>query len=472
MIALAALLERLAFTTAPAARMTLLHHYFSTAPDPERGLGLAALMGARLFPPCGPGLTRALAGQRTDPVLLGLSRAFVGDLTETLALMWPAAHTNAAAPGLGTIVAAMGTTPPNERPGLVAGWLDASDAGVRLALLKLVTGGTRAIVPSTLVREALAQLGGVPVGAVEAVWHGLIPPYGSLFAWLEGRGPRPELSGFQPFMLAGTLDPPEPDDPPESGDPPEPGEWRAERLWDGLRVQVAGGRVFSRQADDVTATYSEWAWGDVVVDGVVTAEPRGLRLFDILSEAGEDLRAFPFDARRARLEAWFNRVKPRGTALSEVIPFGAGDTGVILKRGDSPYVAGRGHGLWWKHPPAPRLLAAVLLYAEPGVYAVGVWRDGGLVPVGKAQAGATDAVLLDRWVRDHTIARFGPVREVEKTLVLSVAFNSVRRAPRRKAGVELRGARIAGVLFDRQAAEADGLDAEPFDMAGLDPDAS
>jgi DNA ligase-1 len=379
-------------------------------------------------------------------------------LTETLALMWPTARTNAAAPGLATIVAEMGATLASERPALVAGWLDASDAGVRLALLKLVMGGARPVVASTLVREALAQLGGVPVGAVEAVWHGLVPPYGSLFAWLERRGPRPNLSGFQPFMLAGRLE------------SLQPGEWRAERLLDGIRVQVAGGRVFSRQADDVTAAHAERAWGDVVLDGVVTAEPRRLFLFDILFESGVDLRALPFDARRARLEAWFNRVKPPGTALSELVPFGAGVTGVILKRGDSPYVGGRGHGLWWKHPPAPRLLAAVLLYAEPGVYTVGAWRDGSLVPVGKAEAEAADAVLLERWVRDHTIARFGPVREVEKTLVLSVMFDSIRRAPRRKAGLELRGARVVGLLPDRRAAEADGLDAEPFVMAGPDPD--
>ena len=61
-------------------------------------------------------------------------------------------------------------------------------------------------------------------------------------------------------------------------------------------------------------------------------------------------------------------------------------------------------------------------------FTFGAWRDGPagpeLVPVGKAYSGYTDAELLqlDRWIRDHTTQRYGPVREVTQALVLEVAF--------------------------------------------------
>ena len=61
-------------------------------------------------------------------------------------------------------------------------------------------------------------------------------------------------------------------------------------------------------------------------------------------------------------------------------------------------------------------------------YTFGCWtEDGELLPVGKAYSGITDEELkmLDSFVRNHTLNRFGPVREVEKTLVLEIAFDSI-----------------------------------------------
>ena len=82
------------------------------------------------------------------------------------------------------------------------------------------------------------------------------------------------------------------------------------------------------------------------------------------------------------------------------------------------------------------------------------------MPVGKAYFGFTDRELafLDRWVRGHTIARFGPVREVEKMLVLEVAFDAAQLSNRHKSGVALRFPRIARIRTDKPAAEADRLD--------------
>ena len=143
--------------------------------------------------------------------------------------------------------------------------------------------------------------------------------------------------------------------------------------------------------------------------------------------------------------------------------------GLMLKRRDSAYVAGRRTGLWYKWKRDPLVADCVMMYAQRGHgkrssfysdYTFGCWtEDGVLLPVGKAYSGFTDAELgwLDRWVRAHTTARFGPVREVEKALVLEVAFDSLHRSTRHKSGVAMRFPRIARIRTDKPAAEADSL---------------
>ena len=63
--------------------------------------------------------------------------------------------------------------------------------------------------------------------------------------------------------------------------------------------------------------------------------------------------------------------------------------------------------------------------------------------------------MLDSFVRGHTLNRFGPVREVEKTLVLEIAFDSIHESKRHKSGVAMRFPRIARIRTDKPAAEAD-----------------
>jgi DNA ligase-1 len=514
MIAFADLLERLVFTPSRNAKITLLRRYFATQPDPDRGVGLAAITGELTFATAKPGLIRELAATRTDPVLFAWSYDYVGDLAETVALMWPAAPTNAAPPRLAEVVGALESVPKAALPGIVAGWLDASDVSVRLALLKLITGGLRVGASARLAKIALAEIGGVTADGVEEVWHGLAPPYLALFAWLEGRAPRPDPAQapvFRPMMLAHPL---------EVGEfaGMRAADWRAEWKWDGIRVQLvatAGGRrLYSRSADDISGAFPDIVEamdfrgvldGELLVmrDGqaapfaelqqrlnrkVVSSRmmadfPVGVRLYDLLFDDSDDVRSLPFDARRGRLEAWYARMRPARMDLSELIRFGsfaelvalrdgaraASIEGLMLKRADAPYVPGRVTGLWWKWKRDPLTIDAVLMYAQRGHgkrssyysdYTFGLWRDGELVPVGKAYFGFTDQELafLDRWIRNHTVARFGPVREVEKSLVLEVAFDAAQLSNRHKSGVALRFPRIARIRTDKPAAEADRLE--------------
>jgi DNA ligase-1 len=151
--------------------------------------------------------------------------------------------------------------------------------------------------------------------------------------------------------------------------------------------------------------------------------------------------------------------------------------GVMVKRADSPYLPGRPKGYWYKWKREPYLVDAVMMYGQRGHgkrssfysdYTFGVWREGPngdeLVPVGKAYHGFTDEELvkLDRYVRNHTVNRFGPVREVEygktKGLVLEVAFEGLQRSTRHKSGVAMRFPRIHRIRWDKPPAEADRLE--------------
>jgi DNA ligase-1 len=515
MIAFADLLERLVFTPGRLAKIALLRRYFATQPDPDRGFGLAAIAGDLRFAAAKPGLIRELAAARTDPTLFELSYDYVGDLAETVALMWPAAATHRAPPRLSEVVQTLATEPKSALPDIVAGWLDASDASVRLALLKLITGGLRVGASARLAKTALAEIGtDLQPDDIEEVWHGLAPPYPTLFPWIEGTGPRPDpldAPVFRPPMLAQPI---------AAADLAaiDATAFRAEWKWDGIRVQLAattGGRaLYSRGAEDISAGFSEIVAamdfqavldGELLVlrDGVVAPfadlqqrlnrktvsarmqaqYPVGVRLYDILFDGTEDLRPLPFDTRRARLEQWFARTRPRLMDLSEQIAFttidelsalrdsarAAAIEGLMLKRGDSPYVPGRPKGLWWKWKRDPLTIDAVLMYAQRGHgkrsslysdYTFGLWRGEELLPVGKAYSGFTDAELLflDKWVRTNTTNRFGPVREVARGLVLEVAFDAAQRSTRHKSGVALRFPRIARIRTDKPAAEADRLE--------------
>jgi DNA ligase-1 len=397
----------------------------------------------------------------------------------------------------------------------LAPWLDALDATGRWALLKLVTGALRIGVSARLAKLALAEWSGADITKIEEVWHGLRPPYAALFAWLEGRAAAPEIGDlpiFCPLMLAQAL---------EEGDLDglDPRDYAAEWKWDGIRVQLVGRggekRLYSRSGDDIGAAFPDvlTALPDAVtLDGellvvrggevapfnelqqrlnrkapspkMLRDYPAAVRLYDILRESGEDLRNLPFVERRQRLEAWYSAAPRAGLDLSPLITFGGWQDlealraaareraieGIMLKRRDSLYLAGRPKGPWFKWKRHPLTIDAVLMYAQRGNgkrssfysdYTFGAWAGEALVPVGKAYSGFTDEELrrLDKWVRDNTVNRYGPVREVAPGLVLEIAFDSVHRSGRHRSGVAMRFPRVHRIRWDKPYREADTLEA-------------
>uniref|UniRef100_UPI0035CB1277 cisplatin damage response ATP-dependent DNA ligase n=1 Tax=uncultured Sphingomonas sp. TaxID=158754 RepID=UPI0035CB1277 len=520
MRAFADLLDRLIYTRSRNAKLKLISDYLRVTPDPDRGWAMAALTGELDLPGVKPAVIRALIEQRVDPVLFRMSRDYVGDTAETVALLWPAPIVPPVTNGELTIAQAVDrllSLSRSDTPAALAGMLDRLDADERFALLKMATGALRIGVSARLAKTALAQEFGLDVEAVEEVWHGIAPPYTALFDWAEGRGVQPtaaDVPVFRPFMLAHPLEDLRVD----------LKDYAAEWKWDGIRVQlvhVAGEtRLYSRTGDDVTASFPEVARdfrtpgvldGELMVKGdaqgaateeggaasfnalqqrlgrkIVSARmlaeaPAFVRLYDILYDGDEDLRALPWEQRRPRLDAFAARLDPARFDLSTVIAAkdftelegiraGARDAaieGVMLKRRDSPYLGGRKTGLWYKWKRDPLTADCVMMYAQRGSgrrssfysdYTFGCWTETGeLLPVGKAYSGITDEELkmLDQFVRGHTLARFGPVREVEKSLVLEIAFDSIHESKRHKSGVAMRFPRIARIRTDKPAPEAD-----------------
>ena len=525
----AALIDALIYTRSRNGKLALIAEYLRTTPDPDRGWALAALTDGLDFKAVKSSTIRNLLKERVDPVLWTLSRDFVGDTAETASFLWPEPLETDSQPGpsvseaVAALTAMTRASVLTELPRL----LDRLDAAGRYALIKLATGGMRVGVSSRLAKVAFAQSFAVNVDEVEEYWHALQPPYAELFAWAADGAQPPDITNvpaFRPFMLAHPLEETVVD----------LKDYAAEWKWDGIRVQlvhVAGAdggetRLYSRSGDDISATFPELLGaldvpavldGELLVRGaaqggeaggaasfnalqqrlgrktvskkMLSEAPAFVRLYDVLTHDDKDLRGQPWEARRAALEALMARlpeshfdistlIDARDFAhLGEIRETAREDAieGLMLKRRDSPYIAGRKTGLWYKWKRDPLLVDCVLMYAQRGSgkrssfysdYTFGCWDgdpDAGaeLLPVGKAYSGFTDEELkkLDRHVRQNTVNRYGPVRETNRSMVFEVAFDSVHKSKRHKSGLAMRFPRIHRIRWDKPVHEADRIEA-------------
>ena len=402
-------------------------------------------------------------------------------------------------------------------------WLDELDSSGRYALLKLVTGGMRIGVSARLAKLTLAEFGNVEVTEIEELWHGLEPPYEDLFAWLSGNAEKPVNSAnapFRPVMLANALA----DADMQKLDPADyAAEWKWDGIRVQASSQNGVRRLYSRTGDDIGRAFpdlidaldfegsidGELLVGrsleeDIVEIGsfsdlqqrlnrktvsgkLLKSHPAFLRVYDILQDGDDDMRGLPFKERRSCLTEFIVSLDPQRFDLSPLVSFSSWQElaeqrqnlphpvieGLMIKRWDSVYVPGRPRGPWFKWKRDPMHIDAVLMYAQRGHgkrssyysdYTFGVWDDAGqLVPVGKAYFGFTDEELkqIDKFVRDNTVERFGPVRSVraagDKGLVFEVAFEGLNRSKRHKSGLAMRFPRISRLRWDKPPSEADTL---------------
>jgi DNA ligase 1 len=231
--------------------------------------------------------------------------------------------------------------------------------------------------------------------------------------------------------------------------------------------------------------------------------------YDVLEHQGADIRQEPLSKRRQLLESIVSIMQdaaaPTVTRTDMLLPFDddagpaassrvvrtsaiveaaswddlatvretsreLGVEGLMIKRRTSAYAVGRKRGDWWKWKIDPFTIDAVLIYAQPGSgkrasllsdYTFGVWHNGELVPIAKAYSGLTNEEIaeVDRWIRRHTVERFGPVRHVEPVHVFELGFEAIARSSRHRSGIAVRFPRMLRWRKDKPASEAETLEA-------------
>lgn len=442
------------------------------------------------------------------------SYTVVGDLAETITLVLPAEFEESDFSLTYWIDFIRSLEPlevPEKKEKIIWAWQQLNETE-RFVFNKLITGGFRIGVSQQLMVKALAKFAGVKETIVAHRLMGNWSPERDTFQELLYATEETDLSKPYPFYLAYALE----DDPQTLG---EPHEWMAERKWDGIRGQVIvrNGQLFvwSRGEELVTDKYPEYQVmlkllpDGTAIDGEILPfkddlpmafaflqtrigrknlsqkllkdVPVAFVAYDVLEWQGQDIRTWKFEDRRSTLEAICAGNNPV-LRLSPAVTFDTWEQlaqerersreflseGIMLKRKNSVYRNGRRRGDWWKWKINPFTVDAVMIYAMRGHgrranlytdYTFAVWDGDQLVPFTKAYSGLTDDEIreVDRWVKQHTVERFGPVRSVKPELVFEIAFEGINRSSRHKSGIALRFPRMARWRKDKVAKEANTL---------------
>lgn len=516
-----ALFEALDSTTSTLRKIAAMKDYFAVADPADAAWAVFLLSGRRV--------KRLVPARRLREWLVessGMPRwlveesyAAVGDLAETISLLVTESR-DADDPDELSLSAWMekrilplADLDPEEQGERVKRWWRDLDPERRFLVNKLLTGGLRVGVSQLLLARALAELTGVPRAVILHRLMGRWQPSARFFEELVSADTTAEdVSRPYPFFLASPLE----TGPDQLGDPED---WLTEWKWDGIRAQLVrrAGKCFlwSRGEDLVTDRFPEvgeaasWLPDGTVLDGellpwndegvmgfadlqkrlgrkripadLLNEVPVRFMAYDILENRGRDVRALALSERRAMMERrllsapgalrvspvleeddWARLADLRMEARSR------GVEGLVVKRRDSAYRAGRRRGDWWKWKVDPYTVDAVMIYAQPGHgrrsslytdYTFGVWRGRDLVPIAKAYSGLSNKEIrrLDRWIRANTVERFGPVRSVRPEQVFELAFEGINPSSRHKSGVALRFPRIHRWREDLSPGGADRL---------------
>lgn len=515
----ATLFKKLDQTTKTTVKMEALQEYFGTASDRDKLWAIAILSHRRPKRTVKTSQLREWAAEAAGVPLWLFEESYhvVGDLAETIALLLPPGKKEKPF-GLSNLIEAIRSLKEmgdEEKKAVILDSWSGMDAIERFVFNKLITGGFRMGVSQKLMMKSLARTTGQEESQIAHRLMGNWSPDETTFEDLMLKAnPLDDISKPYPFYLAHPLE----DGPEGLG---EETDWIAERKWDGIRGQliVRKGTLFlwSRGEELVTDKFPELApLSEGIPDGtVIDAEvlpfknghplsfndlqtrigrknvtkkilekaPVVLMAYDILEWEGEDIREKPLEYRRDILEKLVQKKSiVELLLLSKKVEFSNWEElaavretsrkhhseGLMLKRKDSPYLAGRKRGDWWKWKVDPLTVDAVMLYAQSGHgrranlytdFTFAVWDGDNLVPFAKAYSGLTDKEFgeITRWVRKNTKERFGPVRSVEPALVFEIAFEGIHKSSRHKSGIALRFPRMLRWRRDKPVSEANTL---------------
>ena len=515
----ASLFQRLDETNKTNQKVAALVDYFDEAPTDEKVWAIAIMSHRRPKRPVTTTDLREWCRELTGipEWLFEETYHVVGDLAETMAKLLPETETDVDHGLLHYIdlLIVLREKETNEKKAAILTAWHELGSFERFVFNKLLTGGFRMGVSQKLMTRALAKH---LVKEENEVAHRLMgdwdPAKITFEELLLDDSVSADTSKPYPFFLAYQLE----DEPQDLGNPSD---WLAEYKWDGIRGQliVRNGEVFvwSRGEELVTEQYPEFEAAaellpeGTVLDGEILVfkddaiqgfhllqkrigrktvgkkmlgdAPIVMRCYDLLEWNGKDIRAQPQQKRRQLLEELFDRLpKNNLLQLSELVPFSTWEElaaireksrevsseGIMLKAKNAPYGVGRKKGDWWKWKVDPLTIDAVLIYAMRGHgrranlytdYTFAVWDDENLVPFTKAYSGLTDAEFreVDRFIKQNTLERFGPVRSVKAELVFEIAFEGIQKSTRHKSGIALRFPRMKRWRKDKPAAEANTL---------------
>jgi DNA ligase-1 len=378
-------------------------------------------------------------------------------------------------------------------------------------LRNLITGNVRQGALDSVMLDAIAEAAELDLAAVRraAMFSAPTGPIARAalvggedalldFTLLVGRPVRPMLAGAAPDVPEGVAK--------------VAGAFAVDAKLDGIRIQVHkhGDEVlvFTRSLDEIGARLPEVVEAtrslpatDLILDGEALTldeegRPRpfqdtasttathsgatGIRpfFFDLLLHEGDSLIEAPTSERLDRLDS----VVPEPMRVSRLVTDSTeeaqaffdqavsdGQEGVILKRLDAPYDAGRRGSAWVKVKPR-HTLDLVVLAVEWGSGRRQGWLsnihlgarlpEGDFVMLGKTFKGMTDEMLTwqtDRFLELET-SRSGHVVHVRPEQVVEIAFDGLQRSTRYPGGVALRFARVLRYRDDKRAEEADTID--------------
>jgi DNA ligase-1 len=398
---------------------------------------------------------------------------------------------------------------------VVVSWWSSLQPFEVFVLNKILTGAFRVGVSEKLLIKGLSAACSVPESVLAHRLMGDFEPTVEFYHALTqpdsvARSP----SQPYPFFLASPLEE-------ERFQTENLAEWIAEWKWDGIRAQILKRDntvfIWSRGEDLITPQFPELeadclALPDgVVLDGeilcwegdrpmnfnhlqkrlgrkrvtpkLMETHPVRFLAYDLLEWDGQDRRDIPLGDRQHQMQVLLSSVHLPRVGVSPTMTVESfealqtlrsqapehGAEGLVVKAIASPYLVGRKRGYWWKYKVEPMTLDAVLIYAQAGSgkranlftdYTFALWQGEELVTFAKAYSGLDNQEIdeLDKWIRRHTIEKFGPVRSVEPIQVFELGFEGIAESNRHKSGISVRFPRILRWRKDKPAQEADTLE--------------
>ncbi len=501
-------------------KVGLLKAYFLSAPDKDKLWALALFTGRRPARKIKTAQIQEWAIEQAGIPMWLFRESYhsVGDLSETISLILPETISSSekSLSDWFAYFLQLNKASDEEKKNLITeAWKQLSRYEI-FVFNKLLMGSFRIGVSQTLVIKAIGEVAGLPAAIISHRVMGEWDPYTvSFHELIYGENRADTTSRPYPFYLAygleGGL---------ESLGNSE--DWFAEWKWDGIRSQIIVRNeelyIWSRGEELVTEKFPELAPlktllpSGTVLDGeivcyesdrplpfnilqtrigrknltkkILSEAPAAFIAYDLMEYHGQDVRSSPQEERRKLLETLYAATsRIDAMKLSALLPFTSwkdlellhlqarehAAEGFMLKRKKAPYLTGRKKGDWWKWKVDPLSIDAVLVYAQKGHgkraelytdYTFAVWDDGKLIPFAKAYSGLTDAEIreVDRYIKQNTLEKFGPVRTVKPMLVFEIGFEGINLSSRHKSGIAVRFPRILHWRKDKKLEEADTLE--------------